>query len=392
MRVWFITLTLALLTACSTTQLPISPHKIDVQQGNVIDQDALDKLKPGLTRSQVRFLLGTPLMVDPFRDNRWDYVYNYRSAGKLTAQTRVTLFFDGDVLSRFETVGLDQPHATTEALASTTKAEPVPPGSALQVPETQLTQKAETQGAVPATPIEAEATTPPSSDRKPDQQAQDQHATQAVPTQVKQAELPASQPTALKKRVKAAKKPATATARHRVPTSVVPPLEPLASMPANKRVGNSPPQAVALKSESNVSELKPDVMPEFPRTTAASDAEAPVLAALKSWAKAWSDRDEEAYFSAYASGFKPSGGIDKAEWEKRRRLLFNLSKKIEVRVDSPVVEFPAEGRALITFNQFYRSATYQDTVVKQLIMGLQDGRWLIMEERVLQISHGRKKK
>ena len=390
MRVWFITLTLVLLTACSTTQLPISPHKIDVQQGNVIDQDTLDKLKPGLTRSQVRFLLGTPLMVDPFRDNRWDYVYNYRSAGKLTAQTRVTLFFDGDVLNRIETIGLDQPHAMTEPLASTTKAEPVPPEPACRA-RGQPIQQAEPQGAAPEASVAAESTQP-SSDRKPDQQAQEQSATQAVPAQVKQAESPAAKPTAPKKRAKAAKRVATTKARRRVPTSVVPPLEPSASKPASSRVGNSPPQPVALKSESNVNALKPDVMPEFPQTPAVSNVEAPVLAALKSWAKAWSDRDEEAYFSAYASNFKPSGALDKAEWERRRRLLLNLSKKIEVRVDSPVVEFPAEGRALITFNQSYRSATYQDTIVKQLVMVLQDGRWLILEEKVLPVSHGKKKK
>ena len=147
-----------------------------------------------------------------------------------------------------------------------------------------------------------------------------------------------------------------------------------------------------MRRETDVASLKPDVMPESPQTTAVSEVEAPVLAAAQAWAKAWSDRDEEAYLAAYASDFKPTGGFGKAEWERRRRLLLNLSKKIEVRIESPVVEFPAEGRALITFNQYYRSATYHDTVVKQLLMGLQDGRWLILEEKVLPVLPGRNKK
>ena len=125
MRVPLLLLTALFLAACTTTQLPISPHKIDVQQGNVIDQEALEKLKPGLTRSQVRFLLGTPLLIDPFRDNRWDYVYNYRNAGKLTAQKRLTIFFDHDVLNRIETSGLDQPTAALAPAVNTSKAEPV---------------------------------------------------------------------------------------------------------------------------------------------------------------------------------------------------------------------------------------------------------------------------
>jgi outer membrane protein assembly factor BamE len=80
----------------------IGPHRIDVQQGNALDQESLARLKPGLSRSQVRFLLGTPLVVDPFRNDRWDYVYRYYKAGALSEEKRVSLFFDGDTLARIE--------------------------------------------------------------------------------------------------------------------------------------------------------------------------------------------------------------------------------------------------------------------------------------------------
>lgn len=95
-----------LVAACSSVNLPLSPYRIDVQQGNALEQEAVEKLKPGMSRSQVRFLLGTPLLVDPFRGNRWDYVYNFRKAGRLTEQRRLALFFEGDTLVRIEAEGL----------------------------------------------------------------------------------------------------------------------------------------------------------------------------------------------------------------------------------------------------------------------------------------------
>lgn len=80
----------------------LRPHKIDIQQGNYVTQDMLAKLKPGMSRSQVRFALGTPLIVDPFRTDRWDYVYNLYRRGELVEQRQVTVIFQGDVLQRIE--------------------------------------------------------------------------------------------------------------------------------------------------------------------------------------------------------------------------------------------------------------------------------------------------
>lgn len=92
-----------LLAGCSSTpMLPLKPYRIDVQQGNYVTQEMLAKLKPGMTRSQVRFALGTPLIVDPFRNDRWDYFYMMHKAGELTEQRVVTAIFRGDELLRIE--------------------------------------------------------------------------------------------------------------------------------------------------------------------------------------------------------------------------------------------------------------------------------------------------
>lgn len=101
MRLSIIALAL-LLPACSYIPMAPSVYKIDIQQGNVVTQDMLSRLKPGMTRSQVRFVLGTPLVTDAFHPGRWDYVYRYQKAGKLTEQRHITAVFENDVLARIE--------------------------------------------------------------------------------------------------------------------------------------------------------------------------------------------------------------------------------------------------------------------------------------------------
>jgi len=91
-----------LLPACSYIPMAPSVYKIDIQQGNVVTQDMVSRLKPGMTRSQVRFALGTPLVTDVFHPDRWDYVYRFQKAGVLTEQRHVTVVFENDVLKRVE--------------------------------------------------------------------------------------------------------------------------------------------------------------------------------------------------------------------------------------------------------------------------------------------------
>ena len=70
-------------------------YKIDVQQGNVLTQEMVAQLKPGQTREQVRFILGTPLLADIFHQQRWDYVYSYRKGRSGEVETRqFSVYFD----------------------------------------------------------------------------------------------------------------------------------------------------------------------------------------------------------------------------------------------------------------------------------------------------------
>ena len=87
-------------------------HRIDVQQGNVLTQESVNQLRPGMSQRQVRFLLGTPLLADPFHVDRWDYVYLMRPGRGEPEEKRVTLFFEDDSLVRIE--GSMRPGAKVE--------------------------------------------------------------------------------------------------------------------------------------------------------------------------------------------------------------------------------------------------------------------------------------
>lgn len=70
-------------------------YKIDIQQGNVVTQDMIDQLRPGMTRRQVRFIMGNPLLTDTFHTDRWDYLYSLQPGGGERQQERISLIFNG---------------------------------------------------------------------------------------------------------------------------------------------------------------------------------------------------------------------------------------------------------------------------------------------------------
>lgn len=71
-------------------------YKIDIQQGNVVTQDMIDQLRPGMTRRQVRFIMGNPLITDTFHANRWDYLYSIQPGGGERLQERISVNFNAD--------------------------------------------------------------------------------------------------------------------------------------------------------------------------------------------------------------------------------------------------------------------------------------------------------
>jgi outer membrane protein assembly factor BamE len=77
-------------------------YKMDIQQGNIVTQDMVAKLQPGMSRSQVRFVLGTPLVADMFHADRWDYVYRLEQGGRMVEERKLVAVFSGEKLLRIE--------------------------------------------------------------------------------------------------------------------------------------------------------------------------------------------------------------------------------------------------------------------------------------------------
>ena len=90
-----------LLTACSTSHFPWV-YRLDIEQGNIVDDEKLAQVKTGMTRSQVRFLLGEPMIKDTFNQNRWDYYYSFETGKGLVQRRLLTLNFDGDTLQNMQ--------------------------------------------------------------------------------------------------------------------------------------------------------------------------------------------------------------------------------------------------------------------------------------------------
>ena len=372
-------LMLSVLGACSSTRIGgIGPHRIDVQQGNALDQESVAKLKPGLSRSQVRFLLGTPLLVDPFHPNRWDYVYTFHRAGKLTEQKRITLFFDNDVLQRMEGDVPVVEAVATAAAAST----PAPETAAPAVSKPATVESTPIELAKKPEPVVAPA---PSANATPPATAPS--VSSPAPTV---APAPLVQPAPVSAAASAT--PATPAARPSTPlatsattaaaTSVVAPLASSAATPSAAARSSTD---LKLNPETNVAQIQPNVIPPFPDPSTpppAKATEASVVAALQAWADAWAKGNADAYIAAYAADYTPPGGT-RAAWEKRRRSLLGIARNVELRIEAPKVNLAADGHALVTFKQYYRSTNARDDLVKQIKFAQRDGRWVIVEEQVV---------
>ncbi len=113
----FAVVILLLLSACHFSWPRVS--QVAVQQGNVITQEMVDRLKVGMTRRQVAFVMGEPVLRDPFNPDRWDYVYSLQVGSVVYQKIRMSLFFDNDVMTSFSG---DVPQ-TSEVEAAAAKAQ-----------------------------------------------------------------------------------------------------------------------------------------------------------------------------------------------------------------------------------------------------------------------------
>ncbi|WP_372861698.1 outer membrane protein assembly factor BamE [Spongiibacter sp.] len=93
---------LLLLSACSSLEFP-GVYRLPIDQGNIVTQEMVDQLEIGMSRSQVEYVMGSPLIRDSFNPDRWDYVYTLNQDGKPAERNQLSAFFEGDTLVRIVT-------------------------------------------------------------------------------------------------------------------------------------------------------------------------------------------------------------------------------------------------------------------------------------------------
>ncbi|MEH6445289.1 MAG: outer membrane protein assembly factor BamE [Oceanospirillaceae bacterium] len=97
----FLLLITAVMLMSGCTQFP-GVYKLDIPQGNIITQEQVNQLQPGMTPRQVQFIMGTPIVEDTFNNNRWDYIYTMKKADQTPTLSRVTVLFTNGVLSNIQ--------------------------------------------------------------------------------------------------------------------------------------------------------------------------------------------------------------------------------------------------------------------------------------------------
>jgi len=145
----------------------VTPYRADVVQGNFVSREQVEALKPGMSRQQVREILGTPLMASLFHGNRWEYVFTIRRQGVQDQSRHLTVFFDGD---RFDRVEGDEMPTEQDFVASLSTSVKNPKVPELQATEQQLASfpKARAAGDAGAKSAEAaEPARPPADGRYP---------------------------------------------------------------------------------------------------------------------------------------------------------------------------------------------------------------------------------
>jgi outer membrane protein assembly factor BamE len=156
-----------LLGGCASRRdgsLPITPYRMEVVQGNVVTREMIEQLKPGLSRDQVRNLLGSPLLTDVFHAQRWDYVFTLDRQGTAPQQRRITIHFDGEKVSRFDAAEVP---SERDFVASINVAKPDPRRKPLELTPEQIKALPQPQAMTAAATAAAPTASAPSRNYPP---------------------------------------------------------------------------------------------------------------------------------------------------------------------------------------------------------------------------------
>jgi outer membrane protein assembly factor BamE (lipoprotein component of BamABCDE complex) len=374
----YLVLLLVLLSASCTSTLPsFKPYHLDVQQGNVVTSKMMLQLKPGMSKSQVRYVMGTSLLQDSFHQDRWDYLYQMSKGGTLLERRRVILEFknDGLVKVRGDVIAAGAPGAENAPMASIDDIKTAKSDKTLLAEDAKSSwtdrfkfwaYDDKKQGAIPVEPaIKANA--------EPEKSWFDSLKFW------EDKEKPAA-PAVVAKPVEVAKVEVVK------PVVVAPVIVPVVEAAV-------PEASVAQSAEPSPPNAAVELAKEVPQQKATDEA-APVetkteiAAMVNAWADAWRTKNVEAYLKFYSDKFAPEGMSRKAWVSQRKQRITGQSGSIGLMLEA--VKIDVNGKvAQVEFLQHYSNGKFADHVTKVLSLSNEQKQWLILKESVAKSSKPR---
>lgn len=299
----------------------IRPYRADMIQGNLISKEQVALLKTGMSRNQVRDVLGSPLLTSVFHGDRWDYAFTIRRQGVPPMQRKLTVYFKDDALQRFE--GDEMPSEAEFVAQVDSRPKSNKPAPSLQADEATLQAVA-----AKATPASSPALT----------------NTTALPSA-------SAQP-----------------ARY-------PPLEAASAAPSS--AWDAPTQHAAAAATATRAPSTPPG--NAPRNSAVSVVEQEVSAFVNQWTADWQARNPAQLLSHYTAQFN-GGGARRAEWAAQISQRLEKASNITLSVTDLRVRTNSANAITVTFTQALQIDATREVGTKTLELVKRDGRWLIERE------------
>jgi len=351
-----------LLASCSGISTPLlSPYKMDIRQGNYVTPEMREKLKLGMTKQQVRYVLGAPMISDAFHSNRWDYAYRLEQRGEIVEKQQLTLYFDGDNLARVEDSG--KPVADMPVMAV---EQPALPPVAKVDPAAEVLTSVQAWAAAWSSKNARDYLAAYTADYAPKGMSREKWEKQRMEriSRPKVIEVVLTEYAVAMSDDTHATVSFTQGYRSDAYRDEVQKTLALVKQEGRWLIADEQPGRLALSDK--------------PAST--GDVEAGVQAAVAQWSEAWAARDVEKYLAGYAEHFKPVG-MSRAKWEAQRKERIAKAQSIEVKVSDLKVVLRDDSHAGATFMQDYRSDAYGDSTRKTLKLEKIGDAWLIVAEQ-----------
>ncbi|MDO8810820.1 MAG: outer membrane protein assembly factor BamE [Gallionella sp.] len=382
-------LTSVLLASCSDFSMPsmpsgtlLAPYKMDIRQGNYITPEMREKLKLGMQKSQVHYVLGTPMISDAFHGNRWDYVYRLEHHGEVVEKQRLTLHFDGDNLVKID----DGKTVETAPVIEKQATEPTASKPAVKVePEADVLKSVQGWAAAWSAKNARDYLAAYAVEFKPDGMSREAWETQRFDRiskpkaiEVALSDINVSMEDDNHATVSFTQDYRSDNYRDRVEKTLQLVNQSghwlIAEEHAEKAV-KAKAKAQAQADDTSDDPAKTDAQPVSANQQAVQDT-------VKRWADAWSARDTGKYLASYGAAFKPKE-INKAVWEAQRKERIGKALSIAVKASELKIKLHDDSHASATFMQDYRSDSHMDRTRKTLLLEKTGDAWLIVAEQAM---------